>query len=127
MNSQKIVALYARVSSQKQADTNTIESQLEALRKRILSDQERLLPEMEFCDNGYSGSELVRPALERLRDRLATSSIDRLYVHSPDRLSRKMAHQAILIEEFRKHECEIIFLNQDGISTSPESNLLIQM
>lgn len=127
MISQKTVALYARVSSQKQADTNTIESQIEALRKRIFSDQERVLPEMEFCDNGYSGSELVRPALERLRDRLAMSSIDRLYVHSPDRLSRKMAHQAILIEEFRKYECEIVFLNHEGISTSPESNLLIQM
>ena len=111
----------------KQADTNTIESQLDALRKRILSDQERVLPEMEFCDNGYSGSELVRPALERFRDRLAMSSIDRLYVHSPDRLSRKMAHQAILIEEFCKYECEIVFLNQEGIATSPESNLLVQM
>lgn len=127
MISQKTVALYARVSSQKHADSNTIESQLAALLKRILSDQERVLPEMEFCDNGYSGSELVRPALERLRDRLAMSSIDRLYVHSPDRLSRKMAHQAILIEEFRKYECEIVFLNQEGIATSPESNLLIQM
>ena len=127
MMSQKTVALYARVSSQKQAEANTIESQLAALRKRILNDQERVLPEMEFCDNGYSGSELARPALERLRDRLAMSSIDRLYVHSPDRLSRKMAHQAILIEEFRKYECEIVFLNQDGIGNSPESNLLIQM
>ena len=123
----KTVALYARVSSQKQADENTIDSQLAALRQRILSDQLQVLPEMEFCDNGYSGAELVRPALERLRDRLATSSIDRLYVHSPDRLSRKMAHQAILVEEFRKYECEIVFLNQDGITNSPEANLLVQM
>jgi site-specific DNA recombinase len=127
MMSHKTVALYARVSSQKQADSNTIESQLAALRKRIISDQEHVLPEMEFCDNGYSGAELVRPALERLRDRLAMSSIDRLYVHSPDRLSRKMSHQAILIEEFRKYECEIVFLNQDGIANTPESNLLVQM
>lgn len=127
MNSRKTVALYARVSSQKQADDNTIDSQLAAIRQRIELDQMQIVPEMEFCDNGYSGAELVRPALERLRDRLATSSLDRLYVHSPDRLSRKMAHQAILIEEFRKYECEIVFLNQDGISDSPEANLLIQM
>ena len=82
---------------------------------------------MEFCDNGYSGADLVRPALERLRDLVATSSIDRLYVHSPDRLSRKMAHQAILMEEFRKFDCEIVFLNQHGINDSPEANLLVQM
>ena len=127
MNTRKTVAIYARVSSQKQADENTIDSQLAALRQRIELDQLQIVPEMEFCDNGYSGADLVRPALERLRDRLATSSIDRLYVHSPDRLSRKMAHQAILIEEFRKYECEIVFLNHDGISDSPEANLLIQM
>ena len=38
-----------------------------------------------YVDDGYSGSTLVRPALERLRDRVG--AIDRLYVHSPDRLA----------------------------------------
>lgn len=123
----KTVALYARVSSQKQADENTIDSQLAALRKRIVNDKFQIVPELEFCDNGCSGSELYRPALERLRDRVAMSSIDRLYVLSPDRLSRKMAHQAILLEEFRKYDCEIVFLNHDGIANSPEANMLIQM
>lgn len=121
------IALYARVSSQKQADENTIDSQIAALRRRISNDQMQITPEMEFCDNGYSGADLIRPALERLRDLVATSSIDRIFVLSPDRLSRKMAHQAILIEEFRKFDCEIIFLNQDGIADIPEANLLVQM
>ncbi|WP_442508423.1 recombinase family protein [Novipirellula sp. SH528] len=127
MNLPKTVALYARVSSQKQAEEQTIDSQLEAIRNRIANDQFHIEPDFEFCDNGYSGAQLVRPALERLRDLLATSSIDRLYVHSPDRLSRKMAHQAILLEELHKYDCEIVFLNQEGIANSPESNLLIQM
>lgn len=127
MNIPQTVAMYARVSSQRQADENTIGSQLAALRQRVIDDQLQLRSEMEFCDNGYSGAELVRPALEQLRDRLATSTIDRLYVHSPDRLSRKMAHQAILLEEFRKYECEVVFLNQGGVSDTPEANLLIQM
>ncbi|MCR9297227.1 MAG: recombinase family protein, partial [bacterium] len=123
----KTIALYARVSSQKQADENTIASQLSAIRQRVADDQLQLHAEMEFCDNGYSGADLVRPALEQLRDHVATSTIDRLYVHSPDRLSRKMAHQAILLEEFRKYECEVVFLNQSGASDTPEANLLIQM
>lgn len=127
MTRPKTVALYARVSSQKQADENTIDSQLAALRRRVLDDQFQHQPEMEFCDNGYSGSDLLRPALERLRDLLATSTIDRLYVHSPDRLSRKMAHQAILMEEFRRFECEVVFLNHGGPNDTPEANLLIQM
>ena len=121
------VALYARVSSQRQADENTIASQLAAIRQRIADDNLHLGMNDEFIDNGYSGAELIRPALEQLRDRVATSTFDRLYVHSPDRLSRKMAHQAILLEEFRKYECEVVFLNQSGANDTPEGNLLIQM
>jgi site-specific DNA recombinase len=48
---------------------------------------------MQFLDEGYSGATLVRPALERLRDVVASGSVDRLYVHSPDRLARKYAYQ----------------------------------
>jgi site-specific DNA recombinase len=43
---------------------------------------------LEFIDAGYSGSSLVRPALERLRDVAAAGGLDRLSVHCPDRLAR---------------------------------------
>ncbi len=59
----RTIALYARVSSQKQADENTRDSQLGALRQRIVNDQLQIAPELEFSDNGYSGAELVRPAI----------------------------------------------------------------
>ncbi len=106
----KIVALYARVSSEKQAQENTIASQIAALEERIIADEYTLLDEFKFIDNGYSGSNLMRPALEKLRDRVADREIDKIYVHSPDRLSRKYAYQMILLEEFHKGGAEIIFL-----------------
>lgn len=121
------VAFYARVSSQQQSDNNTIDSQCKALRDRIQSDGFTVSTEYAFCDNGHSGSELMRPALEKLQDRVYAFLVDKIYVHSPDRLARKMAHQAILLEEFAKHRCEVIFLNQAGLPESPERNLLIQM
>ena len=93
-------ALYARVSSEKQVQENTIASQVEALKSRIATDSFSLLDEYQFIDNGYSGSNLVRPALEKLRDQVAAGMIDKIYIHSPDRLSRKYAYQMILIEEF---------------------------
>src|SRR3990167_4593031 len=120
------VALYARVSSEKQAQANTIESQIAALESRISVDGYALLHDLKFTDNGYSGSNLVRPALENLRDKIANGEVDKVYVHSPDRLSRKYAHQIILVEEFQKYGVEIIFLNHQ-ITDSPESNLLLQM
>ena len=64
-------ALYARVSSDQQAQAQTIQSQLEALRARIQADGGELGAEREFVDEGYSGSTLIRPDLERLRDTVA--------------------------------------------------------
>ena len=120
------VALYARVSSQQQADAQTIASQVEALKLRIRGDGFRLEEELCFLDEGYSGSTLFRPALERLRDQAAACSFDRLYVHSPDRLARAYAYQVLLVEELQRHGIEIVFLNRN-IGQSPEDNLLLQM
>src|SRR6516162_3282519 len=96
-------AFYARVSTDRQAQQATIASQVSALQRRIVDDGLTVEPELGFIDDGYSGSNLVRPALERLRDLAYAGGLDRLYVHSPDRLARKYAHQAVLLEEFAKH------------------------
>ena len=58
-------ALYARVSSELQAETNTIASQVAELRERLAADGFDLRSVLEFTDAGSSGSSLVRPALER--------------------------------------------------------------
>lgn len=55
-------------------------------------DELVLSEELQFIDEGYSGATLVRPGLERLRDLAAAGGVDRLYVHSPDRLARKYAN-----------------------------------
>ena len=68
MDDALLVALYARVSSQRQADELTIQSQLAALKQRIRDDRLRLDAELCFLDDGYIGETLLRPALERLRD-----------------------------------------------------------
>jgi site-specific DNA recombinase len=119
-------AIYARVSSQQQADANTIASQVEALQARVQCDLLVLDSELMFLDDGYSGSTLIRPALERLRDQAAAGVIDRLYIHSPDRLARAYAYQFLLVEEFQQHGVELVFLNRD-IGQSPEDQLLLQM
>jgi site-specific DNA recombinase len=126
MDGSRRVALYARVSSQRQAESLTIASQVAAVRERIADDGDRVDEDMCFLDEGISGSTLVRPALERLRDLAWAGGVDRLYVHSPDRLARKYAYQVLLLEEFAKGGIEVIFLNHDHTS-SPEGDLLLQM
>jgi site-specific DNA recombinase len=120
------VAIYARVSSEQQTSDNTIASQIEALETRLAQDGLTLTPDERFTDEGYSGATLVRPALERLRDAVAAGRIDRVYVHSPDRLARRYAYQVLLIEEIRRAGVEIVFLNRP-IGLSPEDDLLLQV
>ena len=44
----------------------------------------------------------VRPALERLRDLVAGVGIDVVLCYAPDRLARKFAYQAVLLQEFAR-------------------------
>jgi site-specific DNA recombinase len=126
LGEQVTVAIYARVSSSQQAEAGTIESQIEALLERVRDDGLVADDELKFMDEGYSGSTLVRPALERLRDLAAVGAIDRLYVHSPDRLARKYAYQVLLIEELQGCGVEVKFLNHE-MDPSPEQELLLQV
>jgi site-specific DNA recombinase len=119
-------AIYARVSSDQQAQENTIASQVEALKQRVRDDGLELEESLCFIDEGHSGAVLIRPALERLRDQVAARLIDRLYVHSPDRLARKFAYQILLLDEFRRCGVTAVFLNHD-IGDKPEEQLLLQV
>jgi site-specific DNA recombinase len=120
------VALYARVSGEQQAKEDTIASQLEAVTQRIASDGLECDPELRFVDDGYSGSLLARPGLERLRDQAAAGAIDRLYMLDPDRLSRKYAYQVLILEELARCGVEVVFL-RNPVGRGPESDLLLQV
>ena len=119
-------AFYARVSSDQQAQEQTIDSQVSALRERIVADGVTTETGLGFIDDGVSGSTLARPSLERMRDAAYAGSFQKLYVHSPDRLARKYAYQVLLLEELRRHGVEVVFLNR-SIGVSPEEDLLLQM
>ena len=120
------VAIYARVSSDQQVEGGTVASQLAALQARLAQDGARLEPACRFVDEGYSGATLVRPGLERLRDLVATGTLDRVYVYAPDRLARRYAYQVLLLDEFRRGGAEVVFLNRP-IGVSPEDDLLLQV
>jgi site-specific DNA recombinase len=119
-------AIYARVSSDQQAERHTIDSQVQDLLARAAADGREIGEEFRFLDDGHSGASLVRPALERLRDLVALAAVDLVYVHAPDRLARSYAHQAVLVEEFACAGTEVVFLNRP-IGRSPEDNLLLQL
>ncbi len=118
-------AIYARVSSARQRQDQTIGSQTAALRAHAARLQCEVPEEWVFEDEGHSGATLVRPALERLRDLVAQVGVDVVLVYAPDRLARKFAYQALLIEEFARAGTRVEFVRGPR-GDSPEDQLLIQ-
>src|SRR6476661_3756527 len=118
-------AIYARVSSARQKEQETIRSQTAALRAHAEQLGLDVAEQWVFEDDGQSGASLVRPALERLRDLVCQVPVDVLLVYSPDRLARKYAYQALLIEEFAKAGTTVMFVTGPR-SDSPEDALLVQ-
>ena len=119
-------ALYARVSSEQQAQAGTIDSQVAEVLQRAGDEGVSIEPEAQFIDEGHSGATLVRPALERLRDLAAAGGIDRLYVLCPDRLARSYAYQVLLVDELQRCGVEVVFVNRE-LGKTPEDHLLLQV
>ena len=118
-------AIYARVSSARQKKDETIASQTAALRAHAEQLGLDVPEQWVFEDEGHSGATLVRPALERLRDVIAGVGIDVVLCYSPDRLARKFAYQALLIEEFTRAGTRVEFVKGPR-GDSPEDQLLVQ-
>jgi site-specific DNA recombinase len=118
-------AIYARVSSARQKKDETIGSQTAALREHAAQARLDVPAEWVFEDEGHSGATLVRPALEALRDLVAQGCLDVVLVYSPDRLARKFAYQALLLEEFARAGVRVEFV-QGPRGDTPEDQLLVQ-
>src|SRR5712691_1844789 len=120
------IAIYARVSSDQQAQQDTIASQIATVQAFAAAREERIDPDLLFADNGISGTTLARPKLDALRDKAAAAEIEQILILNPDRLARNYTHQLMLVEEFKKLGVAITFVNRQ-IATSPEAQLLLQM
>src|ERR687897_3696524 len=104
-------AIYARVSTERQEQQQTIGSQVATLRDWAAARDQVLAEAHVFREEGYSGSRLDRPALDALRDAVRDAAVDVVAVFSPDRLARKYAYQVLLMEEVRRAGCEVAFLH----------------
>src|SRR4051794_21122862 len=120
------VAVYARVSTQRQAQANTPEQQLERLRTYVQAQGWDLQLEHVFRDDGYSGATLHRPGLDRLRDAATSARFDRILITAPDRLARNYVHQVLLVEELQRYGAKVEFLGRP-MSQDPHDQLLLQI
>ena len=121
------VALYVRVSTTRQQQTQTIEQQLTRLREYVATQPDwHLAEEHIYRDDGYSGGKLNRPGLDRLRDRAALAVFARVLMTAPDRLARNYVHQMLLLDELAQRGCQVEFVERP-MSQDPHDQLLLQI
>ena len=120
------VAVYVRVSTQRQAQAQTIEQQLDRLREYSRSQGWPWCDESIFRDDGYSGASLRRPGLDRLREQVRQAAFDRVVLTEPSRLARNYVHQMLLLEELERGGCQVEFVDHP-MSQNPHDQLLLQI
>ena len=122
----KIAAIYARVSSVRQQQHETIASQIDALEHYATEHGYQVAPQHLYQDDGVSGKTLDRPALDRLRDAVGQGEVEAILLLSPDRLARHFPYQYLVTEEFERAGVEVIF-TQHGFGSTPEERMLREM
>ena len=117
-------AIYARVSLEERVERFGLSSQLSELRAYAAKAGYEVV--QEFVEDGYSGADMDRPALTKLREAIRSQSVSHVLVHDPDRLARKLAHQLILTEEFEKASVRLEFVTTPAADTM-EGRLMLNV
>ena len=121
------VALYARVSTDRQQHAQTIEQQVTQLRTYVAArDGWMVAEEHVFRDDGHSGAKLSRPGLDALRDHAARAAFDLVLVTAPDRLARNFVHQMVVLEELQRCGVQVVFCDRP-LTDDPHEQLVTQI
>jgi site-specific DNA recombinase len=82
------------------------------------------VPESYVFVDDYTGTSLNRPQFTELRELVRQRLIAAVYVHDMDRLSRKLAHQLLLDEEFEHAGVALRIVTMPQGDKSPEGQLM---
>ena len=116
-------SIYMRVSTSQQEDGTSLDTQELHCRLEAEKLGYEVDPELVGRES-WTGADLDRPVLSRLRSAARAGALDAFIVYSPDRLSRDPLHLMILLNEFS--ECGVRLCFVQGISDStPEGQLLM--
>lgn len=119
------VAIYIRVSTQEQAQEGySIAAQTERLTAYCKAKDWPLAD--VYTDAGFSGSNMQRPALQRLLDDARAGAIDCVLVYKLDRLSRSQKDTLTIIEDILlKHDVAFVSMSENFDTSSPLGRAMI--
>lgn len=78
-------------------------------------------------DNGYSGSNLNRPAFQEMLEDMRLGKFKKLIIPKIDSLSRNICDFTNLVEEFDRYNCEIETVEDNINTASPSGKLFINL
>ena len=114
----KKVAIYARVSTDKQ----TCENQLNELRS--IAERMQYIIVDEFIDEGISGATSSRPALDALMKSATQRRFDMVMCWSIDRLGRSLQNLIEILNELQLLKVDLFFMQQ-GMDTSTSAGRMM--
>lgn len=114
----KRVALYARVSTDKQ----TCENQLNELRS--IAERMQYIVVDEFIDEGISGATSSRPSLDALMKSATQRRFDMVMCWSIDRLGRSLQNLIEILNELQSLKVDLFFMQQ-GMDTSTSAGRMM--
>jgi hypothetical protein len=112
------IAFSAQVSAAQHPPAQTLTSPVVALGDRIAQRGAVLNPAPECIDLGYGGATLIRPALERQQEALATSGVAPAAIYLLDRLGPQAADQLRSGVVFQRAGMRVLLLTRpvgDGL------------
>lgn len=120
-----MIALYARVSTQEQAEHgHSIEEQND--RMKSFCDAMNWSAFKMYTDAGYSGATTDRPALTQMIKDVQSRRIDKVLVYKLDRLSRSQLDTLYLIEKvFLANDCDFVSISENFDTSSPFGRAMI--
>lgn len=116
--------LYCRVSTDAQVEGYSIDAQKKLLEAYCISKE---ITDYEYyIDGGFSGSNLQRPAIQKLLDDIDDKKIDFVIVYKLDRISRSQKDTLYLIEEkFNPNNIGFISVRENFDTTTPFGKAMI--
>ena len=120
------VAIYARVSSDQQAERQTIDAQLHACREYCRRHGYAVV--VEFRDEGVSGAMPFdeRPEGKRLLMLASDGLFERVVVYCPDRLARDVVEAGLAMRELKRLKVATDLVSQ-SFDDTPEGEALFNM
>ncbi len=104
----KLIAIYARVSTAKQEEEETIDNQLMVLHE--FAEKNGYVIVKEYMDEGWSGMVLERPGLDQLRQDAREKKWEAVLIYDPDRLARRGFYQELVMDELSEIGIETLFV-----------------